>query len=353
MHEDSPIGFRALMRTSKVELSKEDSWAMANLLSLSLSNGRSGISIAQAVMDIFSGHSLLRHLTRFSLVRRLGCSNRLMVMSSANKGGALNTMQEGYSCFVSGQGSLFSLKPGVARFFSSAVDVVDRYVGQGLPPQRSIARIAKMGQGAGITTGVFDNDKVVGFVFLNGDLTRADFDQDSTGVLLTHLYQILGFKFAEFRLSRLYYRLYDALPADYVGERFNGDKLADIIRRYTSVITGETMDVSTEMTAKTPVFLASHGNIGQMIARTLTALQNVSPVRVEICVTGELVQLAVSISTARTGALTIIENGHIDDIRSDARGLGMDLQVKNNGLFSLSFLVDVASNDEAIGYSVE
>jgi hypothetical protein len=276
-----------------------------------------------------------------------------MVLSSANKGGIQNSMQEGYSCFVSGNGSLFNLKPGAARFFQSAKEVVERYEQQGQPPQRSIARIAKMGLGMGITTGVFDGENLVGFVFLNGDLTRADFDQDSMGLLLTHLNQILGFKFAEYRLSRTYYTLYAAWPAAYIGGRLNTMKLADTIRQHVIAVSGQEIEVSAKITEKKSAFLVSHGNIGQIIARALSVFDNVSMASVDVSFNGTHVVFDVSTTASQPGALMAFEKVRLEEVISDARCLGLELDVKNNASFTVSVMPDISSSDGSIEYSVE
>jgi hypothetical protein len=353
MHQDSPISYRVLMRTNKIDFTKEDSWVLASLMSLSVTTGSRRSSVAESIMDIFSAHPVLRLVTRVCLVRRMGCSNRLMVLSSDNRSGVPNTMGEGYNCFVSGNGSLFSLKPGAARFFSDAIEVVERYDQQGQPAQRSISRIAKMGLGAGITTGVFDNGQLVGFVFLNGELTRGDFDQDAMGLLLTHLNQVLSFKFAEYRLSRTYYNLNAAWPAAYIGGRLNTMKLADTIRQHFIAISGQEIEVSAKLTEKKADFLISHGNIGQIIARALSVFDNVSMVNVEVSFNGEHVLFDVSTSASQPGPLTASENVRMDDVIADARGLGLDMRLKNNASFIVAVLPDVASSEGSIDYSVE
>ena len=353
MHQDSPIGYRMLMRTNKIDFSKEDSWVISSLLSLSVSTGSRRESIAESIIDIFSGHSVLKAVTRFSLVRRLGCSNRLMVLSSANKGSFTNSMQEGYSCFVSGNGSLFRLKSGVARFFKSANEVVERYELQGQPPQRSIGRIAKMGLASGITTGIFDNNQLVGFVFLNGDLTRDDFEQEALGLLLINLYQILGFKFAEYRLSRVYYSLYNAWPAAYMGGRLNTMKMSDTIRQHFLTISGRELEVTAKILEKKSLCLVSHGDIAQIIARAAGVLENATLVNLEISLNDHQLLFDILTSEISPGPLTVLETLRMDEVIRDAYSLGFELNVKNNVSFCLSVSADYASKDGSIEYSVE
>jgi hypothetical protein len=99
--------------------------------------------------------------------------------------------------------------------------------------------------------------------------------------------------------------------------------------------------------------LVSHGNIGQIIARALSVFDNVSMVNVEISFNGDHVLFDVSTSASRPEPLTASECVRMDEVMVDARGLGLDMRLKNNASFTVAVLPDVAANDGSIDYSVE
>jgi hypothetical protein len=130
-------------------------------------------------------------------------------------------------------------------------------------------------------------------------------------------------------------------------------KLADTIRQHFIAISGQEIEVSAKLTEKKADFLISHGNIGQIIARALSVFDNVSMVNVEVSFNGEHVLFDVSTSASQPGPLTASENVRMDDVIADARGLGLDMRLKNNASFIVAVLPDVASSEGSIDYSVE
>jgi hypothetical protein len=353
MHSDSPLIYRALLRRNKMEISKEDSWVLAGLAGLQVSQHASVGTLAREVLDIFSGHPILKSVSRVSFVRRLGGSNRLFVVSSSNKGEVENDMLPGYGCFVNGNGSLMSCRPGVVRYYQSAVDVVDRFVRQNQPPQRSIARIAKMNLGAGLCTGIYERNRLCGFVFLNGSFSIDDLDDSSVGLVLSFLFQALHPVFEPFVLSSLYWALYAQSPVNYIGSRLNPMKLSDCIREVGQAVTGVGVDTTVKLEAPLSGYLIVHGNIGQIIARTMAIFDSFEMARVDVSEQGDFICFNVSSSGHRNASLADHHRVRFSEISGEANALGLKLQCTSTLEFQLYVLKDRASDDPSVDYSVE
>ena len=353
MHHDSPITYLSLLRTHKIDLSREDSWLIASIMALPVTLESGNEAIASSILNIFSGHSVLKKIKRVALVRRLGKSNQLMVLSSANSGGIPNSMTEGYSCFVSSNGSLFSIKPNAVRFFSEANEIVKKYESAAHPPQRSISRIAKMRLGGGVCSAYWSRDRIGGFLFFNGDVSVEDLATDNLALLLNVVFSAVQKFFAGFDLSPAYYNLGSSEGTEYVGHRLNTITLGDTVRRMYGDLTGHEVELSVRAENLRDSYLVSHGNIAQIMARVMTALDHFSIVTVEIAGDTKKLNFTVSSSNVSSGGLQAHHKKAMDAIRQDALNLGIALECASLSEFQLSVKCDVASKDASVDYSVE
>jgi hypothetical protein len=353
MHHDSPITYLSLLRTHKIDLSREDSWLIASIMALPVTLESGNEAIASSILNIFSGHSVLKKIKRVALVRRLGKSNQLMVLSSANSGGIPNSMTEGYSCFVSSNGSLFSIKPNAVRFFSEANEIVKKYESAAHPPQRSISRIAKMRLGGGVCSAYWRRDRIGGFLFLNGDISAEDLATDNLALLLNVVFSAVQKFFAGFDLSESYYSLGSPEGSEYIGHRLNTITLGDTIRRMYGELTGDEVELSVRASNARESYLVSHGNIAQIIARVMAALDQFSIVSVDIVGDAKKINFKVTSSAGGTGSLQAHHKNALDGIRLDAANLGISVECAGISEFELAIKSDMAAKDASVDYSVE
>jgi hypothetical protein len=310
-------------------------------------------AIASSILNIFSGHSILKKIKRVALVRRLGRANQLMVISSANSGGIPNSMVEGYSCFVSSNGSLFSIKPNAVRFFSEANEIIKKYESASHPPQRSISRIAKMRLGGGVCFAHRHGDRIGGFLFLNGDLSSEDLAADNLGLLLNVVFSAVQKFFGGCEISQAYYNMGSPEGTEFVGHRLNTITLGDTIRRMYSDLTGQETELSVHAPGLRDSYLISHGNIAQAIARMMAALDQFTIVAVEIAGDAKKLSFKVTSSAGPSETLQPHHKRVIDAIRRDAASMGMTLECASLSEFELVTKSDVASKDASVDYSVE
>jgi hypothetical protein len=306
----------------------------------------------QLVM-LCSSHSVLQNIDRIGIVRRLGGSNGLKVLSSANRVANTNTMTSDYSCFVNAQGSLFEIKPSAMRYYKDANTVVQQYLARGLPPQRSIARIAQMGLGVGICSGVFAQNRLVGFVFLNGKLLPSDLDQENIAMLCEFIFSTARSVLIEKSLTVTYWMIYDEWRQDYIAKRLDAKFLTDAILRVYQAMTGKSCEIFVNGLDQLQPLLVSHGNIAQIIARVLTTRQRLGSIQITVTVDGEDLVLRVDSSGSIPGDGDLGIRIVASKITEDAEMLGMRWNTESSEVFTLRLATDYASPLSHVDYSVE
>ena len=353
LHNDSPVTYRTIMRQNQIDLSKEDSWVLTSLLALPFTYDRRRDSLAHEILKIFAGHSILKKITRTAIVRRLGESNRLVVISSENSNGVENTMPEGYSCFVNEKGSLFHLQPGTIRYFEHAQRVVEHFKAHNRPPQRSIARISLANHGAGLCSGIYDVGRLVGFLFFNGPVSKEELDHEELSILLYQANTAVARVLSEERLSKTYYELQVLYPSDHVGARLDIDRLCKLSEALGSAAGGKTVSLSHQSTVTPGRYLMSHGNVAQMIGRTAARLFASGEAVLSISETAQFLIFDVTSHKPSDGKLNLSQRLEVQDIASDCRCLNLRFECASAASFRIQVLKDKASPDPNINYSVE
>lgn len=172
-HLDTSIYSSAVI-DSLDRCAEEESWTVAQLAALAedLACETDRIRPAHRLMNVLRNHRYFQNVDRLCLAGLVHGSNQLTVIDSCVSQ-RLRTMRDdnpmprGYSCFVNPQGSLFQMRPGVLRFFDDTSRVVESFVRQGKPPQRSIAHIADTGLKSGLCLAIGRAERVQGFLFMN------------------------------------------------------------------------------------------------------------------------------------------------------------------------------------------
>jgi hypothetical protein len=164
LHTDHSFYFRAAMRASRRVFNENDSILAAAMTRLAGPQSLFPRGVAGELLHTMRVHPAFAELDRVCLVQRIGLSNQLRVVSSANSFGE-NLMADGYRCTISANGSLFRLSSQSMRFFGSAQQIVKSF--GDAPPQRSIYRIAKSGLVSGFALGIYQQELPRGFLFFN------------------------------------------------------------------------------------------------------------------------------------------------------------------------------------------
>jgi hypothetical protein len=353
MHQDSLMTYRTIVRQNRISLTKDDSWVLTNLLTLPFTYSHKRDSLANEIFKILSAHPSLANITRACVVRRLGESNRLVVMSSENANGIENTMPVGYSCFVNGQGSLFQLQPGTVRFFADANRLVENFKAQHLPPQRSIVRISKANHSGGLCSGIYDMGRLVGFLFLNGPFTQADLNQDEMSILLYQANAVVTRIMSEQRLCQTYYELSKVSSSDYLGMRLDVAKIQKISEELSAFVGSGPIAFTCSPSALSHRYLVSHGNIAQIIARASAIAFQAGSATINISEIEKYLRFDVISSPHQGAKLSSSQQMRLREIASDCDCLNMNFECRTNSGFRLDVLMDQASSEESVNYSVE
>lgn len=155
-------------------------------------------NFSQAISEAFSCDVLFGKIDRICLAERVSGGNQLVVLDSylrADRG--RNDVAAGYTCFVSPQSTLFSLTEGTFRTYSNKDCLVESFLKEGRPLQRSTAKIFNMNLESGIALPLCRGGKPEGFLFLNS-CEPALFDdlQPEDLLVLSLLTSITGLAFS-------------------------------------------------------------------------------------------------------------------------------------------------------------
>ena len=324
-------------------------FALLSSLSCLAVSGLKKKNFAALALNAFQQHAEFSQIARVCLVRRIGFSNHLEIVSAAGKH-EKDTMQAGYRCFVDPNGSLFDISPDSIRTFSSAKKLVENFKSTNKIPQRSIFRIAQMNLNSGVCIGIFDNRKLQGFLFLNaetdilGQLPNQYLPIISYLSLLAHK-QLLGTQ-----ADPLYTALWQHDANELQSEILCIKSLLEYFKFAMSNlnINAKNVELFFESFIDYPTLLI-HGHLAYILAKyaALTQCQ------------------ILSIKTKLVDEIIVFEcefkSGHelrfscplFRSIAAEAVYLGYKVSHINESALSISTQLDITDRKQKIGYSIE
>ena len=183
-----------ILKSSQVDLGGEYSYFISRLLHVEskiLFGEVNMKDFAEEIHRVISSTRCFLPADRVCLSLAYPNSSKIKVVSSYNAGTlGPNTMESGYSCFVSSKSSLFELESSDVRTYGSMDDIIALYAGK--PPQRSMARLAAMGIKSGITISIKISSLVSGFIFLNSKQPGAYDNLKAEDTTLLCLLKLIG-----------------------------------------------------------------------------------------------------------------------------------------------------------------
>lgn len=266
MHQDEILLLQSVVKSAKVNFDPDDSWLLGQIAIL-MFRQIDVSSFADTTLQLLRSHPHFQNMVRMSLVKRLGLANQLSVLSVAHVGSKPNTMAPGYSCFVNAEGSLFQLKASDVRTYASAAQVVQSYLEKGLPPQRSIGRIQKLGLQSGLCLPLFHGKHMSGFAFFNSEGGSGQTFQlhDSDYAIMSHLQSASSlFMLNTNPISSEYYALALRARASYVADVLDENALARALDVHTKIMEKK-LSYAIRINAKPS--LSSLGNIANLLSR--------------------------------------------------------------------------------------
>ncbi|EQC47095.1 hypothetical protein [Bacteriovorax sp. Seq25_V] len=123
--------------------------------------------VAPKLLEVIKNHPSFEKVSRVCLAINLPLSNKLEVLSVGTTIDN-NLMKSGYSCFISSKSSLQKINNGDTRVFSNIDNILESYVNDNKPAQRSIFYLSKMGVKSGITIQL-KSGGLTGYLFLNSN----------------------------------------------------------------------------------------------------------------------------------------------------------------------------------------
>ena len=347
-HSDFNLYVRTFLKSDQFQPQNMDFALLSSLSCLAVS-GLKKKNFAALALNAFQQHAEFSQIARVCLVRRIGFSNHLEIVSAAGKH-EKDTMQAGYRCFVDPNGSLFDISPDSIRTFSSAKKLVENFKSTNKIPQRSIFRIAQMNLNSGVCIGIFDNRKLQGFLFLNaetdilGQLPNQYLPIISYLSLLAHK-QLLGTQ-----ADPLYTALWQHDANELQSEILCIKSLLEYFKFAMSNlnINAKNVELFFESFIDYPTLLI-HGHLAYILAKyaALTQCQ------------------ILSIKTKLVDEIIVFEcefkSGHelrfscplFRSIAAEAVYLGYKVSHINESALSISTQLDITDRKQKIGYSIE
>ena len=346
MHHDVPFQFSSISRAQGAVLSAEDSILAGAITAFDIRDWQEKEDFASETLAVLGSHSVFEAVKRVCIARRLGVSNQIQVVSSATGANYANTMNVGYSCFVSKGSSLFSIGRNTLRAYRDAATVVKSFVDHNKPPQRSIFRIAANDFAGGLCMGLYLGEQQVGFFFLNFDRPVLDALRASDFMLLSLLSRT-AFNYLASRglLSTSYTDLAKGAEDDFLGCALSPDRLRAGIEVSLNKLRVPKIDL--DVSGYSAPTLLSHGNLAQLIARYIDVLAPIQGTcRVFVTREGKHLMFRVKLGPSHKA---LADDYRLPTIQADAKALGLHL-VLGDGLMQVQADFDGESSWD---YSVD
>jgi hypothetical protein len=261
-----------------------------------------------------------------------------------------------YSCYVSRTSSLNSIEKGSVRVYNDIDIIVDEFIEQGKPVQKSLHYLQKMGIKSGLTMKL-ESRALNGFLFLNSD--EVDYFSDTEKECSTYL-NLLEMIVSEF-FNKKMEDFYSVSNIETYLHKFPSSKLLSNAHLYGEEGTKEISkfvsyymegEVSLKIEDRTDKkFLIPWGQISiitSMLLRELGFLKGI-PLNIEIYDDENTMKISLS-SSEFAGRAEELSFDHYRGIRKFAKKLGIELiKQKDNFLFSLE--VDYNKKYKDITYS--
>lgn len=173
-----------LLKSYNIEYNKDYSFLISRIIDLnnSFQMGKLPMEeVAKKLLKIFdmSNSTTWIKTDRICLAKRSSFSNQLKIMSSSqNDNIEVTPLNPGYTCLITENSTLLSLKAGEIRQYGN----IDSYKEAQKPIQRTLNILYKAGSKSGLTIPLHMDDIHIGYIFLNsatpyayGHLTEEDY----------------------------------------------------------------------------------------------------------------------------------------------------------------------------------
>lgn len=348
MHSDLFLQYLALIRPHQDQLTFDDSLFIAKIPSLALSIEKKGIeNLAASLYALFQGYPPFSGLDRYCIAKRSGYSNHLEVISSLETDNSSNRLNPGYSCFVKPESTLLKLSPFNIRIFKDINKVAQSFAADGLPPQRSIKRLADAGFKSGVCIPLFTKKSSWGYLFFNSHTDRLSKLSSLDFMIMSFIQSIVAQNIPPTQIcSDLYYRLGSTLQHLYGGTEPQMDTVASTITSHSALL-DHALSVKVSIDGRIRSLFSS-GNLANLISR-LAAYFQWKTLHVAMSETKN--GLAIRVHWG-SGQQPSWDNFLIQPIFDDAKILGFSTSLEM-GAIHLVQKIDPIDPQNPVAYSTE
>lgn len=312
-------------------------------------------NFAERLLSVMRNHPNYEKVTRVCLSIQFPFSKKLQVISSANHE-KKNLMDRNYSCFVRSDTSLLDIGPGGARTFNNIDAIIDKYVEENKPVQRSLHFLSKMGFKSGLTMRL-NTGSIVGYLFLNSDEVdyfRESVRRDSSYLnLLEIICESFFDKTCEDIKTLSGFKDYlERFPKDMIqsNDHLRGEGGLESLQKLYSHYIGE--DVSLKVVDNTSdKSLIPWGQIVLVMSLVLKGSDHYDPKNFTVTLNEMKDHIQVKFGNPKSALeFCHITHDHYKAIRNFTKQLGMEIaQVANTYVLK----VDVDHTNSGLTYSIE
>ena len=350
--------YNALRGNKNEETTDKDYYYLSRLLNFRNEYNLGQIKdedFSEKLLDVLRNHPIFDKTTRACIAIAYPLSNKIGIVSSATTK-AKNLMGANYSCYVSRTSSLNSIEKGSVRVYDDIDIIVDEFIEQNKPVQKSLHYLKKMGVRSGLTIKL-ETRALKGYLFLNSDDVGYYSEIEKKCSTYLNLLEMIVSEYFNKKMEDFYSvsnieTYLHKFPSSKLlsnAHLYGKDGIKEISNFISYYMEG---DVSLKIQDNTnKKFLVPWGQISlitSMLLRELGYLKGI-PLDVEIYDDENTMKISLS-SSEFSGRADELSFDHYRGIRKFARNLGIELiKQKDNFLFSLE--VDYNQKYADITYS--
>jgi hypothetical protein len=350
--------YNALRGSKDHESNAQDFYYLTRLI-----NFRNEYNFGKIGEENFSESLLqvLRNCPNFSKLSRVcvaiayPLSNKIGVLSSATIHEE-NLMNNKYSCYVSKTSSLSSIEKGSVRVYGDIDKILEKYIDEGKPVQRSIYYLKKMGVKSGLTIKI-EGNALNGYLFLNSDEVDYFKDVSKENSFYLNLLELITTEYFYkktddfYAVSNIETYLHEFPTSKVLSNThlIEGEGLKEISKFISRYLEGEvTLRVVDETDRE---FLVPWGQISVITAMLLKELGVRKAINLELKMFDEDDNMKIQLTSDELkDHIQELSFDHYRGIRKFAKNLGIDLiRQKENIFFNLK--VDYNTTSKFVGYS--
>jgi hypothetical protein len=310
---------------------------------------------SERLLEVIQKHPSFKDISRVCVSIAFPLSNKIGVLSSATTNEE-NLMDSNYSCYVSRTTSLNSIEKGSVRVYDNIDEIIDKYIEEGKPVQRSLHYLNKMGVKSGLTVKL-ETRALNGYLFINSNTPGYFKDVPKNCATYLNLLELVVSEYFNqktedfYAVSNIETYLHKFPSSKLLSNaHLYGEEGLFEISKFISYYMEDTVNLTiNDNTDKK--FLVPWGQISLITSMLLRELGFLTGIELNITLLDESDEMKIQLASPEfSNKVEELSFDHYRGIRKFARKLGIEL-IKQKDTFLFSLKVDYNVSSEEVGYS--